>query len=86
MQGYSFTRLCAGQKEQLEMPLDDPTSLSTQLISRVFVTAVFWGVAWGVGWLTGSSVAFYLIGALVTIMGIQGIIREIRFSAQLQIG
>ena len=24
------------------MPLDDPTSLSTQLISRAFVTAVFW--------------------------------------------
>jgi hypothetical protein len=61
------------------MPLDNPNSLSTQLISRVCVIAMFWGAAWGVGWLTGSNIAFYLIGALGTIIGIQGIIREIRF-------
>ena len=61
------------------MPLDNPNSLSTQLISRILVIALSWGAAWVVGWLTGWSIAFYLIGALGTIMGIQGIIREIRF-------
>ncbi len=61
------------------MSLKNPNSLSTQLVSRVLVIAMFWGIAWGVGWLTGSSIAFYLIGALGTIMGIKGIIREIRF-------
>ena len=61
------------------MPLDEPNSLSTQLVTRVLVIAMFWGVAWGIGWLAGSSIAFYLIGALGTVMGIQGIIREIRF-------
>jgi hypothetical protein len=61
------------------MPLDEPNSLSTQLLSRVLVIAMFWGVAWGVGWITGSSIAFYVIGALGTVMGIHGIIREVRF-------
>jgi hypothetical protein len=61
------------------MPLDDPNSLSTQLITRVFMIAVWWVAAWGVSWLTGSSFAFYLIGAFGTIMGIQGAVREIRF-------
>ena len=61
------------------MPLDDPNSLSTQLLSRVLVIATFWGVGWGVGWLTGSSIAFYFIGALGTVVGIRGIIREIKF-------
>jgi hypothetical protein len=61
------------------MPLDDPNSLSTQLISRLLVIAMFWGIAWGVGWFTGSSIGFYLIGALGTIMGLLGIVREIRF-------
>jgi hypothetical protein len=61
------------------MPLNDPNSLSTQLISRVLVIALFWGIAWGIGWLTGSNLAFYLIGALGTVIGVQGIVREIRF-------
>jgi hypothetical protein len=61
------------------MPLNDPNSLWTQLISRVLVIAIFWGIAWGVGWLTGSNIAFYLIGALGTVIGVQGIVREVRF-------
>jgi hypothetical protein len=61
------------------MPLNDPNSLSTQLIARALVIAAFWGIAWGVGWVTESNVAFYLIGALGTLMGIQGMVREIRF-------
>jgi hypothetical protein len=59
--------------------LDNPNNLSIQLLSRVVVIAMFWGVAWCVGWLTGSSIAFYLIGGLGTVMGVQGIIRKIRF-------
>jgi predicted phage tail protein len=65
-------------KQVRDMPLEDPNSLATQLIARVCVIAMFWGGAWGVGWLAGSSIVFYLIGALGTVMGIQGIIREIR--------
>jgi hypothetical protein len=61
------------------MPLSDPNSLSTQLLSRILVIAVFWAIAWGVGWLTGSTIAFYVIGALATVIGLQGIVREIRF-------
>jgi hypothetical protein len=61
------------------MPLNDPNSLSTQLISRVLVIAMSWGIAWGVGWLAGSNIAFYLIGALGTVVGVRGIVREIRF-------
>ena len=64
------------------MSLENRNSLSTQLLSRVLVIAMFWAVAWGVGWLTGSNVLLYLIGALGTVMGIQGIIREIRFQRQ----
>ena len=61
------------------MPFSDPNSLSTQLISRVLVIATFWGIAWGVGWLTGSRIAFYLVGALGTVVGVRDIVREIRF-------
>ena len=39
---------------------------------------VYWAVAWGIGWLTGSSGAFYLIGAVATIVGLAAIIEEIR--------
>ncbi len=61
------------------MPLDNPNSSSTRLLARLLVIAMSWGAAWVIGWFTGSSVAFYLIGALGTVIGVGGIVQEIRF-------
>ena len=52
--------------------LDNPNSLLT----RLFVIANSWGCAWVIGWVLGSSVAFYLFGALGTVMGLRGFQRK----------
>jgi hypothetical protein len=59
--------------------------LSAQIIARVVVIVLGFGVAWGLAWVTAlvaptwETAVFAGFASIWTVIGVRGIIREVRF-------